>query len=224
MDILISEFFNVQVMARVWPLIFRGVLQTLLLAVIIVPLGLVGGLFIAFATTSRRRWLRRLGSGYVDFFRAFPPLMLLILVYSGLPFAGIRLDPTVSICLAFLLHSSSYYGEIYRAGIESVPPGQAEAARSTGLSWAQSMAFVVLPQGVRNVLPELASNTIELIKLTTLASVVSAPELLHSADLARSLTYNTSPLVMAAIIYLVLLWPAVALSRKLDNRIQSLLR
>lgn len=218
------EFFNLEVMAKVWPLIWRGLLQTLLLAVLIVPLGLCGGLLVSLATTSRRAWLRRLGVAYVDFFRSFPPLMLLILVYSGLPFAGIRLEPTVSICLAFLLHASSYYGEIYRAGIESVGPGQTEAARSTGLNWLQALVYVVLPQGVRNVLPELASNTIELIKLTTLASVVSAPELLHSADLARSLTYNTSPLVLAAIIYLVLLWPAVALTRRLDNRIQSLLR
>lgn len=223
-DLLIREFFNIEVMVRVWPLLWRGLLQTLLLAVLIVPLGLTGGLLVSFATTSRRAWLRRLGSAYVDLFRAFPPLMLLILVYSGLPFAGIRLDTTVSVCLAFLLHSSSYYGEIYRAGIESVSAGQREAARSTGLSWWQAMLYVVLPQGVRNVLPELASNTIELIKLTTLASVISAPELLHSADLARSLTYNASPLMLVALIYLLLLWPAVALSRRLDNKIQVLLR
>jgi len=77
--------------------------------------------------------------------------------------------------------------------------------------------FVVLPQGVRNVLPELLSNTVELVKLTTLASVISAPELLHSADLARSLTYNSSPLVMAAAIYLVLLWPLVRLVRRMER-------
>jgi polar amino acid transport system permease protein len=202
----------------------RGLLQTLLLAVLIVPLGLCGGLLVSFITSSHIRVLRFLGMAYVDFFRAFPPLMLLILVFSGLPFIGIRLDATLAICFAFLLHASSYYGEIFRAGIESVPKGHSEAARSTGLSWRQTMVYVVLPQGVRNVLPELVSNTIELIKLTTLASVISAPELLHSADLARSLTYNTSPLMLAAILYLLLLWPAVLLSRRLDNKIQSLSR
>jgi len=76
-----------------------------------------------------------------------------------------------------------------------------------------------LPQAVRNVLPELLSNTVELVKLTTLASVISAPELLHSADLARSLTYNSSPLVLAALIYLVLLWPVVRVIRRLEHQL-----
>jgi polar amino acid transport system permease protein len=72
---------------------------------------------------------------------------------------------------------------------------------------------------VRNVLPDLLSNTVELVKLTTLASVISAPELLHSADLARSLTYNTSPMVLAALIYLIFLWPAVRVISRLEHRL-----
>src|SRR5205807_5247046 len=90
--------------------------------------------------------------------------------------------------------------EISRAGIDSVPSGQLEAARSTGLSRLQAMAYVVLPQAVRNVLPDLLSNTLEVVKLTALGSVVAVPELLYQARQAQSLTYNSTPLVVAAII------------------------
>ena len=219
MDALMQEFFNVSVMARVAPMILRGLLETLLLCAILVPIGLVGGLGTMLLATSRNRFARTFAVVFIDLFRSFPPLVLLIFVYSGLPFAGLRLNPLSAICVAFLLNASSYYGEIYRAGVLSVPHGQIEAGRSTGLSAAQTFVYVTLPQAVRNVLPELLSNTVELVKLTTLASVISAPELLHSADLARSLTYNSSPLVMAALIYLVLLWPVVRLIRRLEQKL-----
>ncbi|WP_163377444.1 ABC transporter permease subunit, partial [Escherichia coli] len=87
----------------------------------------------------RVTWIRILVLIEIDFFRAIPPLVLLIFVYSGLPFAGISLSPFASVCLAFLLTTSSYYCEIFRAGIESVTRGQTEAARSTGLSALQAM-------------------------------------------------------------------------------------
>lgn len=219
MEILVHEFFNLSVMARVAPLILRGLIETLLLCAFLVPIGLLGGLGAMLVATSKYRFARIAAMGFIDFFRSFPPLVLLIFIYSGLPFAGLHVPATLAICIAFLLNSSSYYGEIYRAGVLSVPRGQIDAGRSTGLTAWQTFLYITLPQGVRNVLPELLSNTVELVKLTTLASVISAPELLHSADLARSLTYNSSPLVLAAIIYLVLLWPVVRVIRRLEHRL-----
>jgi polar amino acid transport system permease protein len=221
MDILTQEFFNLSVMWRVAPLIFQGLVETLLLCVILLPIGLIGGLGAMFLATSKNRLVRGAAMAAIDLFRSFPPLVLLIFLYSGLPFLGLRIGPMMAICIAFLLNASSYYGEIYRAGVLSVPRGQTEAARSTGLTATQAFISVVLPQGVRNVLPELLSNTVELVKLTTLASVISAPELLHSADLARSLTYNSSPLVLAAAIYLALLWPLVRIIRRMERRLGS---
>jgi polar amino acid transport system permease protein len=221
MDILTQEFFNLSVMWRVAPLIFQGLVETLLLCLILVPIGLIGGLGAMFLATSKNRLVRGAAMAAIDLFRSFPPLVLLIFLYSGLPFLGLRIGPMMAICIAFLLNASSYYGEIYRAGVLSVPRGQTEAARSTGLTATQAFISVVLPQGVRNVLPELLSNTVELVKLTTLASVISAPELLHSADLARSLTYNSSPLVLAAAIYLALLWPLVRIIRRMERRLGS---
>ena len=220
MQAIVQEFFNIPIMIKVAPMILRGLLETLLLCAILLPIGLAGGLGAMLLATSPSRIVRAAAVVFIDLFRSFPPLVLLIFVYSGLPFAGIRLSPLPAICIAFFLNASSYYGEIYRAGVISVPHGQIEAARSTGLTAAQTFLYVTLPQAVRNVLPELLSNSVELVKLTTLASVISAPELLHSADLARSLTYNSSPLTLAAIIYLILLWPVVRVVRRLEHGLQ----
>jgi len=122
------------------------------------------------------------------------------------------------VAIGFMLNNSAYYGEILRAGIESIPRGQVEAARSTGLSGAQTMAYVVLPQAVRNVLPDLLSNTLEVVKLTSLGSVVAVPELLYQARQAQSVTYNPTPIVMAAVIYFLILWPLVRVLSRLENR------
>ena len=92
-----------------------------------------------------------------------------------------------------------------------------EAARSTGLSWYKSMIHVVVPQGTRNVLPDLISNTVELAKQTSIASVVALQELLRGAQIAQGLTYNTTPLVVAALIYFIIFWPFVRLISRLQN-------
>ncbi|AGT10874.1 amino acid ABC transporter permease [Paracoccus aminophilus] len=219
METLYQEFFNLEIMRKVLPMILAGLKQTAFLCVMLIPIGLISGIFSMLGATSERRWIRWPSIVFIDFFRAFPPLVLIIFVYSGIPFLGLQVPAMAAIAVAFLLNSASYYGEIYRAGMKSVPKGQREAARSTGLSAFQTFIYVTFPQAVRNVLPDLLSNTVELVKLTTLASVISVPELLHSADLARSLTYNTSPLILAAAIYLVVLWPVMRLVSRLQNRL-----
>lgn len=221
MDQLVEQFFNVGIMVAAWPTIAAGLWMTVRLCVVVIVLGLAGGLAVALMSLSRHRWLRWTTAAFVDLFRAVPPLVLLIFVYSGLPFAGVRLSPFEAVVVAFLLNNSAYYGEAYRAGILSIGDGQYHAARSTGLSHGQAMAYVVLPQAVRNVLPDLLSNTVEVVKLTSLASVVSLGELLYAADMARSVTYNASPIVMAAAIYLVILWPAVRLISRFERKIAT---
>jgi polar amino acid transport system permease protein len=221
MEAVVQQFFNVGIMEQALPLILAGLGQTILICVIVIPLGLVGGLAFALVSLSRHRALRWPAIALIDFFRAIPPLVLLIFVYAGLPFAGIRPSPMTAVAVAFLLNNSSYYGEIYRAGIESVGLGQWDAARSTGLRTYQTLIYIVLPQAVRNVLPDLVSNTVEVVKLTSIASVVALPELLYSADMARSVTFNSSPIVLAAAIYLVMLWPIVRLVSRLERRIAT---
>lgn len=218
MEALIQNFFNLGILREAWPFLLAGLGMTLLLTVVVVPLGVAGGLAVALASGSRWRAVRWATVGYVDFFRAFPPLVLLMFVAYGLPFLDIRIGAFGSVALAFLLNTSSYYGEILRAGIESVPRGQTEAARSTGLTKLQTMVWVVVPQAVRNVTPDLISNTLEVIKLTSIASVVALPELLHTAREAQSVTYNATPIIAAGIIYLACLWPLVRLLSRFEHR------
>ena len=219
MDAIMQNFFNIPIMTEAFPFLMRGLGTTALLCLAVIPLGLIGGLVVALMMGTKNRLYKWALICFVDFFRAVPPLVLLIFIYSGLPFAGINIPPFAAVCLGFMLNNSAYYAEIYRAGIESIGAGQMEAARSTGLNNTQSMIYVILPQATRNVLPDLLSNTIEVVKLTSIASVVAMQELLYSADMARSLTYNSSPIVLAAGIYLIILWPVVRLLSRLEHRV-----
>lgn len=218
MSELAELFFNREVMAQVWPYLLSGLWTTVGLTVMVVPLGVAGGLLLAWLLGSHRRWLTRALRIYTDLFRALPPLVLLILVYYGVPFAGWDLPRLAAVAIAFTLHASSYYGEILRAGIESVPRGQWEAARATGMGAQAAFLHVVLPQGVRNVLPDLVSNTIEAIKLTSIASVIALPELLYTARQAQSITMNPTPVVLAGLMYLALLWPLIRLLARMEHQ------
>lgn len=213
-----DAFLNPEVLAEAWPLLWMGLVQTLLLSLLVVPVGVAGGLLLALLSLARSRALRWTVAAWVDVFRALPPLVLLVLVYSGLPFAGIEVSAWGAVAIGFFLNTGAYYGEILRAGIASVPAGQMEAARSLGLPRGRALRLVVLPQAVRNVLPDLLSNTLEVVKLTSIAAVVALPELLFQARQAQSLSYNATPIMAAAAMYFALLWPLVRLLSRLENR------
>ena len=218
MQDFLEAFLNWEIMREASPILWQGLRATLLLSLLVVPLGLLGGIILAVLSTLPYVWVRWPLRIWVDTFRALPPLVLLIFIFAGLPFLGLEISAWSAVAIGFFLNTGAYYGEILRAGIESVPRGQMEAARSTGLSAAQTMRFIVLPQAVRNVLPDLISNTLEVVKLTSIASVVALPELLFQARQAQSVTYNASPIVAAAIVYFILLWPVVRLLSRLENK------
>jgi len=222
MEQIIQSFFNLGIVKAAFPFLVKGFGMTILLCLTVVPLGLAGGLTVALLSTVKNRFVKCLVVLYTDFFRAFPPLVLLIFIYYGVPFIGIDLPAFIAVALGFFLNTSSYYGEIFRAGIESIPRGQAEAARSTGLNRLKTMAYVVVPQATRNVVPDLISNTLEVVKLTSIASVVALPELLYAARQGQSITYNATPIVVAGLIYLVCLWPLVRLLSRFEHRSISL--
>lgn len=219
MDQIIHYFFNIDVIVEVGPYILKGLGNTLLLSALVIPLGLVSGFLLAVAQHSiRNRPVRWALIAYTDLFRAFPPLVLLVLIYTGLPYLGVEMSPLASVALGFMLNNSAYFGEILRAGLNSVAPGQIEAARSTGMSSLQTMIHVQVPQAVRNVSPDLVSNMIEVVKLTSIASVVSMPEMLYAARTAQSMLYNPTPIVFAAAIYFILLWPMVVWLGRFEKR------
>jgi len=213
----IQTFLNPEILKQIWPLLLKGMWGTVLLSLVVLPLAVGIGLLIASLHYQKHKLVNRVLVGYVDFLRAFPPLVLLIFIFYALPMAGIELSPFVAAVLALVLNGSSYFVEIFRSGLESVPKGQVEAARSTGLNRRQTMLYVIIPQGVRNVVPDLASNTLEVVKQTSIASVVAMDELLRAAQLGQSLTYSPTPLIAAAILYVLLLWPLVRLISRMHK-------
>jgi len=218
MEEILAAFFNIDILRQAWPILLNGLVQTILLSLLVVPLGMLMGITLALLSTVRNRWARYPLIAFTDLFRAIPPLVLLIFLYAGLPFAGWEIGAWGAVAIGFMLNTGAYYGEILRAGIESIPAGQLEAARSTGLTRLQTLRHIVLPQAIRNTLPDLTSNTLEVVKLTSIASVVALPELLFQARQAQSVTFNATPIMAAAIAYFILLWPMVRLLSRLENR------
>jgi polar amino acid transport system permease protein len=218
MNELIENFANLDSLLLIYPLLLQGLKFSFLLAVVALPLAWAAGLLIAVLYSLERPWLRGLLLVWIDLFRSFPVVVLLVLIYFGLPFFGLKLGGFTAIVLALVLNNSGYFGEIFRAGINSVPKGQREAARALGFKPVRMTLVIVLPQAIRNVLAPLASNSLELIKTTSIASMVALPELLRSARVAQEQTYNPTPLMAAAVLFFVLLWPLARWVARLERQ------
>ncbi|NBY27729.1 MAG: amino acid ABC transporter permease [Betaproteobacteria bacterium] len=208
---LIDTFFNWAVFRDSLPALLQGLWITILLGVVSIVAGLVSGLLMALLRLYAPAPVRALARIYIDVFRSIPLLVLLVLVYYALPFVGIRLSSFTSAATALTLVSCAYTAEIFRAGIEAIPKGQFEAAEAIGLGFFSSMRDVILPQAFRIVVPPLTSNCINVLKDTALASVVAMPDLLKQATQAQALSANPTPLIGAALLYLLLLLPLVRL-------------
>jgi len=218
MDGFSATFLNFRSLLPVLPLLLSGLRVSAILIVTIIPSALLLGLALALCQRLGGRIPRAVLVAYTDFFRSFPPLVLLVFLYSALPLAGLRLDEFQTVVIGLVLNGSAFFGEIFRAGIESVPIGQWDAAYALGLAKRQALLRVVLPQGIRAVIPPLASNVVELAKATSLAAAVSLPDLLTSARQAQDIIYNPTPLVAVALVYLIVFWPLVRLLSILDAR------
>jgi polar amino acid transport system permease protein len=218
MENLLDNFANVDSLLRIYPLLLQGLVYTFWLSVTALPLGMLLGLAIAVLYSFKHRWVNIALLVYIDLFRSFPVVVLLILIFFGLPFVGLTLGGFAAAVLAIVLNNSGYYGEIFRAGILSVPEGQSEAARALGFKPLHLVFYIVLPQAIRNVLAPLASNSLELVKTTPIAALVALPELLRSARVAQEQTYNPTPLMAAAAIFFVLLYPFARWVARLERQ------
>ena len=213
-----DTFLNAGVFLRVLPLLLAGLWVTVKLAALAILLGVPGGLLVAVLRLYAPAPVRWLATGFTDVFRALPMLILLIVLYYALPFAGVRLSSMVAAVLALSVVMAAFSAEVFRAGIQAIPHGQVEAARALGLHFLAILRHVVLPQAVRTVIPPLTGNCVGIVKETSLASVVALPELLKQGNDAQALTANPTPLIGVAAIYLLLLWPLVRLLARLENR------
>jgi polar amino acid transport system permease protein len=214
----LDTFFNGTVFWRYLPAILEGMVVTIEIAVVVVITGILLGLALAIVRSFRLRAVNALIVVLVDMFRALPPMVLLLLVYFGLPNVGINVPSFAVLWLVLALVLAAFAEEIFWAGILSIPKGQWEAARSTGLGFLATLAHVVLPQAIRLAVPPLTNRTIAITKNTALGTVIGVGEILNQATAAQSFSGNATPLMMGAIAYLILFVPVVALGRFLETR------
>jgi polar amino acid transport system permease protein len=213
-----ETFLNWEVMAQYAPKIAEGFVLTIELALLIVVAGLACGLTLAVLRAFRMRVLNFFIVAFVDVLRALPPLVIIIFFYFALPTVGIRMSGFFATWLALSLVLTAFAEEIFWAGILSIPKGQWEAARSTGLSFVQTLRDVVLPQAMRLTIPPLTNRTIAITKGTALGAVVAVGEILYQAQSGYSFSYNPSPLTLGAIAYLILFVPVVWFGRWVETR------
>jgi polar amino acid transport system permease protein len=211
-------FFNLEVMAATLPMLLRGLVNTVKLTVTAVVCGGIAGVLLCLMRLYAPLPLRLLAIGFIDIFRALPMLVVLIVIYYALPFVGLRFTAFTSASLALSMILAAYTAEVFRAGVEAIPKGQFEAAGALGLPFPVVLWKVILPQAVRIATPAQTSNCVAIAKDTSLASVVAMPDLLKQATDAQALFANPSPLISAALIYLIILWPLVRLVSWLEAR------
>jgi polar amino acid transport system permease protein len=216
--LFIDTFFKPELIVRYLPDILKGMAVTIEIAVLVVAAGISFGLALALVRSLRLRAVNIPIIIFVDVARALPPLVLVLIVYFGLPSIGILLPSYAVLWLVLSLLLAAFAEEIFWAGILSVRKGQWEAARSTGLTYFQALLHVILPQAVRLTVPPLTNRTIAITKNTALGTVIGVPEILNQATTAESFSFNATPLMMGAIAYLVLFVPVVIAGRYVETR------
>lgn len=218
---LVKNYFSITVMREVAPFLLKGALYTIIFSAVSELIGIIVGLFTAIIRVTKIKVLSQLATVYVDFFRGTPLLMQIIFVYYALPYIGINLPAPLAGIVALSINSGAYVSEIFRAGIESIDKGQIEAARSLGMSYIQSMQYVVIPQTMKRVLPPLTNEFVALIKDSSLLSVIAISELLRTSKEMMTWKLNPSSLTGAALLYLIITVPLTRLVNHLENKMKK---
>ena len=213
---------NFELMAQAMPLLLMGAGVTVKITAISVLLGILIGLFIGIARISTNRVIHLIAAVYVDFLRGTPLLVQIFLVYFALPVVtGQRIDPFLAAIAACSINSSAYVAEIFRAGIQSIDAGQMEAGRSLGMTWTQTMRYIIVPQAARRVIPPLGNEFIALLKDSSLVSVIGFEELTRRGQLIIARTYASLEIwICVAIIYLIMTVSISRLVSWLERRYQ----
>ena len=214
----LDTFFDGAVMARYLPDLLSAIVTTLWLSGLIVVGGLVLGLALACLRTMGRWYVTLPIVVFADLGRALPPLVVILIFYFGLPGLGISLSGPLVLILVLGGVLAAFAEEIFWAGLTSVPKGQWEAGRATGLSFARTLFDIALPQAVRMGIPPLVNRALAITKMTALGSVIGVKEILAVSSSAQSFSGSATPLTMAALAYLAIFLPVVILSRGLEKR------
>jgi len=212
--------FDINLFIKILPDLARGALVTLKFTVFSTLLGLLIGTLMGIFRIVKNFVLNAIATAYVEVIRGTPLLVQIMIVYYGLPAAGINLPPEIAGILALGINSGAYIAEVIRAGIISVPKGQMEAARSLGMTYVQAMRYVILPQAFRNILPALGNEFIALLKDSSLLSVIAIAELTRTGMQIYAVTFNAwTPLLGVAMFYLMMTLPLSKLVDYVQKRI-----
>lgn len=198
--------FDMNLVVNSFPLLLVGAGVTIQITALSTAIGFVIGLIVGVARISNLRLLRMLAEVYVEFFRGTPLLVQIFLFYFALPvITGQRIDPFIAAISACGINSGAYVAEIFRAGIQSIDDGQMEAGRSLGMTWLQTMRYIIVPQAFKRVIPPLGNEFIAMLKDSSLVSVIGFEELTRRGQLIIAKTYGSFEIWMSvAVIYLVM--------------------
>jgi len=219
-----ASFFDWDVALDSFPAILQGLWLNIRVMAVSAVLIVIVAMGLALARTLRGPVffpVRALATGYVDVFRGLPLILVLLLVGFGVPglrLQGVPASAVVLGCTALVLTYSAYVAEVFRAGIESVHPSQRAAARSLGLSSAQTMRHVVLPQAVRRVVPPLLNDVVSLTKDSGLISVLGAIDAVRAAQIETAKTFDFTPYVVAGALFVLLTIPLTRLTDAVSRR------
>lgn len=198
--------FDFNLVINSFPLLLAGALVTIKITLISVAMGIVIGMFVGIARVVHIKPIKWLAAIYVDFIRGTPLLVQIFIIYFALPLViGIHMDPFLAAITACSINSGAYVAEIFRAGIQAVDEGQMEAGRSLGLTWPQTMRYIIIPQAFKSVIPPLGNEFIALLKDSSLVSVIGFEELTRRGQLIIARTYGSLEIWLSvAFIYLVM--------------------
>ncbi len=214
-------FFNPTIIVTSFPVVFKGFLMALAIVAVAFPLAIPIGFLLALLRISRWRILRGLAGLYVNVVRGTPMFLQIYIAYFGLPLAGVNIPNYPLGVIVLAMNSGAYLCEIFRAGIQSIDRGQFEASRSLGMSGAQTMLYVIVPQMVRRVLPTMTSEFILLYKDTSLLAAVGVMEVVMYAKTIVASTGSITPYIVAAFFYLVVTLPLARLVNWLEARLDD---
>ncbi len=218
---LIENFLNWGVFLNCWTSLLNGVIVTLEMALICLVTAMILGLLVALLKVAKIKVVSAIMSIYINIFRGTPLLVQIMVIFYAFPYLGLNLARWPAAILSLTLNSGAFIAEVFRGGIESIPKGQYEAAQSLGMSYTQTMSKIILPQAFKRSLPALTNCFVALLKDTSLVSVIGVVELLKQGRQLQTWQANATPLMAAAIIYFIVIWPFVKLSDTMEKRMKK---
>ncbi|TDL31450.1 amino acid ABC transporter permease [Jeotgalibacillus sp. S-D1] len=217
-DIKWNYIFDPQLAIDSLPYVMEGVGYTILISLVSMLAGLIIGFFLAIARTSKYAILRWPTRTYISFMRGVPILVILFMLYFGLPIIGLQLSPLEAALIAFSVNSAAYIAEIIRSALSSVDNGQWESSKALGLTYWQTMFGIILPQSIRIATPPLANVQLDIIKASSLAAMITVPEIFQKARIVGGREFDFMTMyILVALIY----WGLCSIMTVLQNYLEK---